>query len=118
MDDAGLVRGGQAFGDLDADVEHRAHVTRSGDGDAFDVLHHQVVRADVVQVADVGVTERGDGARLAIEPLGELFFGNLDGDEAIQPHIACAIDLAHSARTDRGEDLVGPEPGTRRERHR
>ena len=39
---------------------------------AFEVLHHQVVDpvllADVVERADVGMVEGGDGARLALEP--------------------------------------------------
>jgi hypothetical protein len=38
---------------------------------AFDQLHHQIVRADIVQRADVRVIQCGDRARLALEPLAE-----------------------------------------------
>ena len=36
---------------------------------AVDVLHHQVVRADVVQRADVRMVQRGDRARLLLETI-------------------------------------------------
>ena len=39
---------------------------------AFDVLHHQVVRADVVELADVGMIQGGDGAGFALEAFAEL----------------------------------------------
>ncbi len=52
------------------------------DGRAFDILHHQIVRPDIVKMADVGVVQRRDGPGLALEALAELGFGNLDGDDA------------------------------------
>jgi hypothetical protein len=33
---------------------------------------------------------------------------NFDGDDAIEARIASFINLAHSTRTDGGEDFVGP----------
>ena len=33
---------------------------------------------------------------------------NFDGDNAVEAGIFGAIDLAHAARTDGGEDFVGP----------
>ena len=38
---------------------------------AFDQLHHQIIRADVVKRADVGMIQGGDGARFALETLAE-----------------------------------------------
>jgi len=41
----------------------------------------------------------------------------LDRHVAPEPRVAGAIDLAHSSRTERGEDLVGTEFLTRGESH-
>jgi hypothetical protein len=49
---------------------------------ALDQLHHQVVRPNVVKRADVGVVQRRDGPRLALEPRAELLTHDLDGDGA------------------------------------
>ena len=40
---------------------------------------------------------------------------HLDGDVAIQLRVARAIDLAHPARADRGNDRVRPEPASGRD---
>jgi hypothetical protein len=42
---------------------------------------------------------------------------DLDGDVAIEPRIAGAVDLAHAAGADEPDDLVRPETVTCRERH-
>ena len=43
---------------------------------------------------------------------------DLDGDAAIQPRVARAIDLAHAAGADRLTDLIRTEAGAKRQRHR
>ena len=73
-----------------------------------------VLMADVVEGADVRMIQAGDGLCFALESLAQ--FGtvrkmsgkNLDGNDAIEAGIAGFINLAHSARTDSGEDFVGP----------
>ena len=66
---------------------------------------------------DVRMRELRDAHRLALEPREragirrELRGEDLDGDVAIEPRIARAIDLAHAARADGGDDLVVPEAG-------
>ena len=65
------------------------------------------------------MVERGQRFRFALEPrdafgiAGERFGQNLDRDFAIELRVTRAIDLAHPAGTERCDDLVGPEPGTR-----
>ena len=63
--------------------------------------------------------ERGDGARFLLESRDGRRIGreprrqNLDRDVAAEPRVARAIDLAHPARAERGENLVGPESRAR-----
>jgi hypothetical protein len=76
-----------------------------------------MVWSDVVQMADVGVIERGDRAGLAREALGELRIGYFDGDVAIQPGIMGAIHFAHTAFAHWAEDFVRPEFVAYGERH-
>ena len=110
MDDALLVRGSERIGDLRGDVQrflerNRALRIRSASV-AFDELHHQEVRTDIEETADVRVIERGDQSCLAFESLAEALGGHLDGHVAAQARIARAIHFTHSARADLGDDLV------------
>src|SRR5688572_11234579 len=71
----------------------------------FDVLHHEILRAlvqaYVVKRADVWVVEAGDDFCLTLEPIAAVAIGSemrrqdLDGDDAIQPRVARAVDLSH-----------------------
>src|SRR3954469_636223 len=72
-----------------------------------EVLHHQiagvVILSDVEQRADVRVRERGDGARLALEPearfrrVGERGRDDLDRDGAMEPCVGltCIVAKLH-----------------------
>src|SRR5438093_2704493 len=67
--------------------------------------------------------ERGQQLRLALEARGALGIRNerigqgLDRDVATKPRVARAIHLAHPARANRLQDLVGAKPRARTERH-
>ena len=50
-----------------------------------DVLHHEIIRPDVVQRADVRMIQRGNGACFPLEALGELLARNLDRHGAVEP---------------------------------
>ena len=62
-------------------------------------------------------------SRLALEPLSELrvesatFRKDFDGDGAVQARVARAIDLAHAACTDAGDDLISAESNAGRQGH-
>src|SRR5215470_1980371 len=79
--------------------------------------------AYVVEHADMGMIEVGNGFGFALETLfangvrTELRGENLDGDAAIQTRIFGAINLSHPARTERDTDLVRTKSCTWRERH-
>jgi hypothetical protein len=74
--------------------------------------------ADVVERADVGMRQLGDGACLAVEALAELRIGgellrqDLDRDGPIEPRIPGPVHLAHSTFAKFCEDLIRAEPGT------
>ena len=42
-----------------------------------------------------------------VRAIGQVRGQDFDRDGAVQPRVAGFIDLAHAARADRGEDLVG-----------
>ena len=60
-----------------------------------------------------GMIDRGDGHRLAAQAFARVRVGGqrgrqqLDGDLTIEPRVAGAIDLAHSAGAEGGNNLVG-----------
>lgn len=72
----------------------------------LDVLHYEVVRADIIQSADIRVIHCGDGAGFALESLSELFRRNLDGYIAAEACITSLPDLAHAAFANGREDLL------------
>ena len=69
----------------------------------LDILHYQVVhsvlRANIVETADVGMVQAGNGAAFSLEPLTaswiEAYVGgqNLQGDTAVQTCILRLIDF-------------------------
>ena len=79
--------------------------------------------ADVEEREDVGMREGGDGLRLGREArerlgvAGQLLGQDLDRDLAVQPRVPRAVDLAHAAGAERGDDLVRAEPGSCRKTH-
>jgi len=89
---------------------------RTLQGRALDVLHDQERRtcfvAHVVEAADMRVLERGGRARLGFESWCEFFLRDLQRDDAIEPRIASAIDITHSAFADSREDFIGTETHT------
>lgn len=79
--------------------------------------------ACVVENADVGVLQCRYGfgfplkPRVQIRVRGEMGQQYLDGYYSIEPSVFSAVDLAHTAGTDRRENLVWSEARTSRERH-
>ena len=70
-----------------------------------------------VDGGDVRVIGREE-LRLALEPaksiriLGDPFGQHFDRHVALQPRVPRAVDLAHAARANGGEDLVRAETNT------
>src|SRR5689334_8778922 len=67
---------------------------------ALDEFHDEVVGSYVVNLADMRMIEGGYGACFAVEAFGEFFFGNLDGDDAVEARIASFPDFAHTSGAD------------------
>ena len=111
MDDALLVGGVERVGDLAGVAERDRAGARTLRRYALDELHHEVVGADVEERADVGVVQRGDGPRFALEPFTELLSGDLDGDVAPGSRVVRAIDLSHAPGANLRGDLVRTETG-------
>src|SRR6478672_8823537 len=117
MYDALFVRRFQRVRDLPGDGESflDRNSSRSDPGRqrrTLHKLHDQVIRPDVVQSANVRMIQRGDGARLPIEAVAELRFGDLDRYGAVQARIAGLVDFAHATRPQRLQDLVRTEFST------
>ena len=120
MDDAGAMRLLQGLGDLHAVPEQKRHRQRPagnpvGERLSFQILHHQVFRAvlaaDVVNGADVGMRQPGDGPGLALEaspPGGGRHHvrQHLDGHGAPQPGVGGPVDLAHATHSEERTDLI------------
>ena len=132
MHEPSLVRRRQRVDDLCGDVERFRNRQRPlGEPCvqrlAFDELEHEkpgsVALLESVDLRDVGVVQRGQHARLALETrqmLGLPREGSgdeLDGDVSLEPRVAGPVHLAHSARAEEAQDLVGAEPGARGESH-
>jgi hypothetical protein len=122
--DALLVRRAEAVAGLERVVDDLAERDRPGadplpQAFAFEELHGRVhdavFGAEIEDGQDVRMREGGDGLGLALEPrerlgilrgrLGE----DLDRYDAVQLRVARAVDLAHAARAELRNDLIGAE---------
>ncbi len=84
---------------------------------AVDVLHHQIIGADIVDLADVRMIERRHRARLAFKAFAEFLLGDLQRDNAIQPGVARFPDLSRATGTELRNDFVGAQSVARGKRH-
>ena len=71
MNDAGFERGAERIADLDGVLQAQIQGQRTLQRPPLDVLENEVVRADVVQRADVRVVLSGDGLGFACEAFTE-----------------------------------------------
>ena len=78
-----IERGGNLNGDRDGLFQRQRSLERR----AIHVLHDQIVGADVVESADVGMVQCRHGTSFPVETFGELLFGNLDSDGAVQSRV-------------------------------
>ena len=72
MRDAFLVRGIERIANLHGVAKRLIERERTVQRSPLDKLHHQIIRADVVNLADVRMIQRGDGFGFPLEALREL----------------------------------------------
>jgi hypothetical protein len=109
--------------DLRGVEEHRLDGERPafqarGECFALHQFHYQVVGADIVERADIGMVQRGNGAGLALETVAEVRIGRFYGDGAPQPRIHRSKNLPHAAFAEFALDTVRSQTGPRRDRNR
>ena len=131
VNDAVLVRRFERFGDLMRDVQRLTDRDRPlgdplGERVAVDELEDERGRAihdfEPVDGADVGMIQRGQQPRLAVEADAPLGIGreetreDLDRDIAPELAVARPVHLAHAAHAKRGEHFVVREAVPDRQR--
>src|ERR1700722_16592460 len=133
MDDAFVVRGGQALRDLrgvfDGSARGQGAVVHfDAERMSFEKFREEVGRAvvfaDVVDGEDVWMVQRGDGAGFLLEAAEAVgvfrksFREDFDGYVAAEAGVFCTEDFAHSASADWGDNFVGAEFSAAGECHR
>ena len=124
MHDAEVVRarerGAHLLEDVDAARErHRPARELARERRADEVLHDEIELAlfglaDVVDVDDVRVVDAVGGARLAQHPRAEVRLAaqvganQLERDDAIDEHVARAVDDAHAAFAEARFEAIAP----------
>src|SRR5262245_8217571 len=87
-----------------SDLDRKPHCLirnlRSGQRYAVDILHYQVVRSDIVNLAYVGMVERSDRPCFVLKTRARPARPPFDRDHAPQPSITSLPDLAHTACAD------------------
>ena len=110
MQNALLVRGFKRTGDLRGNPHraferYRTRLDPIGERLAIDQLHHQVVGADIVNLANVRMIQRCDGFGFLLKA-PQADERALDGDFTVQARVTRAPNLAHAALADEGEQFV------------
>src|SRR5438034_2842005 len=113
MDDARVMRCTQCLEHLPCNLEASLNRKRAPEpiaqGVSLHQLGHQIVGADVMDGADIGMIQRGDCSNLAVESLAEALPGDLDRDLAVESRIKGLVDLAHAASSQEAENLIWPQ---------
>src|SRR5215467_10171782 len=109
MNDALPVGGVERVTNLRAIFQDLIQWQRSTKRLALDVLHDEIVRTDIVKLADMRMVERRDCPGFALESFAELLTRSLDGDDAIEPRVARLPHFTHPTRADLREDLIGSQ---------
>ena len=109
MQDAFAVRRLDSAGDFESQLEGVIHTQGTRYRPSIDVLHHQVARTDIEDLADVGVIQRRDQARLLLKAGFMTVLELLDRDDPFEARIAGSVDFAHAARADGITDFVRAE---------
>ena len=133
VDDALLVRGFERLGDLlarSAAPHQPESVPRAIRSASVGPSTSSITSArppagslDPVDRRDIRMVQRREDCGLALEPgeplgvLCELFGQHLDRDVASQARVGGAIDLAHAAHAEWGDDLVRAEASAGGQRH-
>jgi len=113
-----MLAGFQRVGDLMRDAQRFLQRHRPLRRFALNVLHHQVIRAHIMQRADIRMIQRGHRPRLQLEALGKPFVRDLDRDNSLQPRVASLVDFAHPARADALDNLVRSQAVARGKSHK
>ena len=124
MDDAGVVRSFERFGNLCRDVQGLVERERTSDQTVgerrpLDELEDErAARAHILQAVDLcdaRMIERGERLRFAREPrqaiavIGNGVGQHLQRDVPAEASVTRLVDLAHAARAEERADGVGAE---------
>ena len=111
---AAFVRRVQCVGNLARQPHSFVSSHRTAERFPLEILEDEVIGSDVVDLANVWMVDRGNGARFALKPARIVSDHPLDRDGAIQASIVRLVDLAHTSRADQRLDFVRakPRPGS------
>jgi hypothetical protein len=101
MHNAFAMRGIQRFGDLRRQADGLIDIHPSLKRAPIDIFEHQEILPYVVDLADVRMIQRGNGARFLLEPGAMPALQPFHRDHAIEASIARLPHLAHAAGADR-----------------
>jgi hypothetical protein len=80
---------------------------------SIDKLEDQIIRADVEDLADMRMAERGKGVGFLLKSRGAGILEALEGDDAIKTRVAGLPHLTHGACTDQRKNFIRTETVSR-----
>src|SRR6516165_3804327 len=117
MENPSLMCRLQSAGDLDCQAHGLLSLQGASQRAALDVLQHEIIRPNVVDLADMRMIQRGNRTRFLLESSRVLGLQPLNRDDAVQPRVVRLPDLTHAARPEGRQNLVRPKLITDSERH-
>jgi len=76
---------------------------------AVDVLHHQIVRPDIVKLTNVRMVQGGDGLRFLHESLAVFGIQPFECNNSVQSRVSRLPDFAHTTGANWRDQRVRPE---------
>ena len=117
MQDAPRMRCLQRRRDLQCHVHGLRMRQRPARRLPFEVFQHEVIGADVIDLANMRVIQSGNRASFQLKTMSVFPVHALDGDDAIQPRVPRLPHLSHPARANAREDLIRTDAISLRQGH-
>jgi hypothetical protein len=100
MEDASLVRRFEGAGNLTGHAQRILDGHRTAQHVALHVLEDEIVRSDVVQLADMRMVQSRDSACFTLETIAVIGVQHLDGDRSAESSVDGSMHLAHATSAD------------------
>jgi hypothetical protein len=109
MDDILAMCGVERVADLDGEAQRLVEWQRTAERGAIDELHDQIVRSDIVQLADMRMIQGSNRPGFTLESIAMLPLQRFDRNRSTETRVDGLVHLSHAAGANQGDEFIRSE---------